>query len=210
MGWLKKLFSGSRDQVFLNLLNDQARIGVEGIEALKAYMINGSPEMAERVHSAEKEADEVRRILVDEINRSFVTPFDREDIYGLSRAIDDVLDYANTTVEEMLILKVLPCDPLLKLTELLLSAAREIHLATQRLQDHPNVANDHARRAKAAENRIEHTYREAVAAAFDRAKTLEDVVSILKLREICRHLANAGDRADEAANIISDIVVKST
>jgi uncharacterized protein len=209
MGWLKRLFEG-KDKVFVELLVEQARITIEGVQALRAYMASGSQDEAEKVRKAEKDADEVRRILVDEINRSFVTPFDREDIYGLSRAIDDVLDYANTTVEEMAILKVEPCDPLLKMTDLLLTAAQEIFLATQRIQDHPNVANDHARRAKKAENRVEHTYREAVAAAFDKAKCVEDVVSMLKLREICRHLANAADRADEAANIISDIVVKTT
>lgn len=209
MGWLKQLFKG-KDDVFLQHLIEQARIGVKGVEALKAYMETGDPVSAERVHVTEKEADEVRRILVDELNRSFVTPFDREDIYGLSRAIDDVLDYANTTVEEMRILKVNPCESLLKLTELLLVAANEIHLGVQRIMDHPNVANEHARRAKKAENDIESAYRQAVAAAFEGAKDVEAVVTMLKLREICRHLANAGDRADEAANIISDIVVKTT
>jgi predicted phosphate transport protein (TIGR00153 family) len=209
MGWLKTLFEG-KDKLFVDRLIEQARIGVVGVEALKEYMASGSKDAAERVRQAEHQADEVRRILVDEINKTFVTPFDREDLYGLSRAIDDVLDYAATTVEEMNILKVEPCDPLLKLTELLLTAATEIHLGVQRLQEHPGVANDHARRAKKAENRIETTYREAVAGALDKAKTVEDVVAMLKLREICRHLANAGDRADQAANIISDIVVKTT
>ena len=209
MGWLKRLFEG-KEHVFIDRLIEQARIGVEGVKALNEYMRTGAKEAAERVHKAEQDADEVRRILVDEINRSFVTPFDREDIFSLSRAIDDVLDYAYTTVEEMQILKVEPCESLRKLSELLLTAATEIHLATQRILDHPNVANDHARRAKGAENRIERNYREAVAEAFDSAKDVADVVAMLKLREICRHLANAADRADEAANIISDIVVKTT
>ncbi|MBI4703411.1 MAG: DUF47 family protein [Deltaproteobacteria bacterium] len=209
MGWLKQLLAG-KDKLFVDLLVQQARIGVQGIEALKCYMATGKAEEAEKVSKAEKEADEVRRILVDEINRSFVTPFDREDMYRLSRAIDDVIDYANTTVQEMHILRVEPCEPLLKLTELLLLAAQEILLATERIQDHPNVANDHARRVKKAENNIETTYRQAVAALFEKAKSVEDVVGMLKLREICRHLANAGDRADEAANIIADIVVKLT
>jgi predicted phosphate transport protein (TIGR00153 family) len=209
MGWLKKLFEGN-EHVFIERLVAQARIGVEGITALKEYMQTGDEAAALRVHKAEQDADEVRRILMDEINRSFVTPFDREDIFDLSRAIDDVLDYAYTTVEEMHILKIKPRDELFKLAELLLQAATEIHLATERIQDHPNVANDHARRAKAAENRIERTYREVLAATFESAKDVPDVVAILKLREVCRHMANAGDRADEAANIIANIVVKTT
>jgi hypothetical protein len=209
MGWLRKLIEGN-EKVFAERLIEQARLGVVGIEALNEYMRTGTDEAAKRVHQAEQDADEVRRILVDEINHSFVTPFDREDIFALSRAIDDVLDYAYTTVEEMQILKVAPCDPLRKLADLLLIAATEIHLATQRISAHPNVANDHARRAKAAENRIERTYRESVAEALESATDVADVVAMLKVREVCRHLANAGDRADEAADVISDIVVKIT
>jgi predicted phosphate transport protein (TIGR00153 family) len=209
MGWLKRLFEGN-EQVFIDRLVEQARLGVVGTEALHEYMRTNSAESAAQVKKAEHEADEVRRMLMDELARSFVTPFDREDIFALSRAIDDVLDYAQTTVEEMQILNVTPCDSLCKLSELLHTASSEIHLATQRIREHPGVANDHARRAKAAENRIERTFREVIANAFDSAEDVKGVVAMLKLREICRHMANAGDRADEAANILSDIVVKTS
>jgi uncharacterized protein Yka (UPF0111/DUF47 family) len=158
----------------------------------------------------EKEADEVRRILIDELNRTFVTPIDREDIFALSRAIDDVLDYAYTTIDEMEVLEVEPNDYLRRMTSLLGSAAHEILLAMQRLDDHPNVANDHAVRAKALENRMEQVYREAVADLFHQPQDVEHIVEMLKLREIYRHLSNSADRGDEAANIISDIVVKMT
>jgi hypothetical protein len=70
------------------------------------------------------------------------------------------------------------------------------------------VANDHAVRAKALENRVENVYREAIAALFVGTKNVNDVVEMLKLREIYRHLSNAADRGDEAANVIGDIVVK--
>jgi uncharacterized protein Yka (UPF0111/DUF47 family) len=79
-----------------------------------------------------------------------------------------------------------------------------------RLENHPNVAGDHAQRAKALENRVEDIYRDALADLFKGANDLEHVVLILKLREIYRHLSNAADRGDEAANVIADIVVKIT
>ncbi|MBM4387058.1 MAG: DUF47 family protein, partial [Deltaproteobacteria bacterium] len=107
MSFLKNLFQQKED-VFIKLLTDQAKIGVDGLTALQEYMSTGAPEQANRVLEAEKEADEVRRILVDEINRTFVTPFDREDIYALSRAVDDIIDYAKTTVDEMQVLNVQP------------------------------------------------------------------------------------------------------
>jgi uncharacterized protein Yka (UPF0111/DUF47 family) len=65
-------------------------------------------------------------------------------------------------------------------------------------------------RAKALENRVEHVYREAIADLFHRPQDVEHIVEMLKLREIYRHLSNAADRGDEAANVLSDIVVKMT
>jgi predicted phosphate transport protein (TIGR00153 family) len=209
MNWIKGIFK-PRQSNFVRLLIQQAEYTVEGMEALERYMKKRSPKHAEQVAEIEKQADEIRRILIDELNRTFVTPIDREDIFALSRAIDDVLDYAYTTTGEMEILEVEPNDYLRRMTSLLGNAAREILLAMQRLSDHPGVANDHAMRAKALENRMEQVYREAVADLFHQPQDVEHIVDMLKLREIYRHLSNAADRGDEAANIISDIVVKMT
>jgi predicted phosphate transport protein (TIGR00153 family) len=209
MNWIKGIFK-PRQNNFVALLIQQAEWTVEGIEALEAYLNKRADKHADRVEIAEKEADEVRRILIDELNRTFVTPMDREDIYTLSRAIDDVVDYAYSTVGEIKILKVEPNDYLRRMTSLLGDAAREILMAVQRLEDHPAVANDHAVRAKALENRVEQVYREAVADLFHQPQDIEHIVEMLKLREIYRHLSNAADRGDEAANVISDIVVKMT
>ena len=133
-----------------------------------------------------------------------------EDIFALSRAIDDVLDYAYTTVEEMQILDVEPTDYLRRMASLLQDAANEIHLAMLRIEDHPGVANEHATRAKALENRVERVYREAIADLFSGPKDIDHLMELLKLRELYRHLSNCADQGDAAANIIHDIVVKMT
>lgn len=208
MGW-KDWFQPRQDK-FLRLLVEQAAKTLEGMEALEDYMKNASEDAAKRVAKAEKEADEVRRILIDELLRTFITPIDREDIFALSRAIDDIIDYGHTTVDEMEILNVEPNSHLQHMVSRLRKAAEEIHLGVLRLKDHPNVANDHAVRAKALENQVEHLYREAIADLFSGPKDVEHVVEMLKLREIYRHLSNCADRGDEAANIIGDIVVKRT
>ncbi|MBI2976834.1 MAG: DUF47 family protein, partial [Chloroflexi bacterium] len=93
-----------KPDIFLPLLAKQAEFAVQGLHGLQAYMREPQQEVADRVKGVEKDADEVRRILIDELNRNFITPIDREDIFALSRAIDDVLDYADTTTEEMAIL----------------------------------------------------------------------------------------------------------
>jgi predicted phosphate transport protein (TIGR00153 family) len=209
MRGLRDLFKPHQDN-FVKLLIEQAACAVKGLEALLAYMGNGDETFAEAVRRTEKEADEVRRILIDELNRTFVTPMDREDIFALSRAIDDIIDYAYSTVDEMQILHVTANIHMQRMVSLLRDAAVEVHMAMLRIKDHPGVATEHAQRAKALENRVETVYREAIAALFEGTANPEHIMEMLKLREIYRHLSNAADRGDEAANIISDVVVKMT
>jgi len=209
MNWLQRFFK-PKPNTFIQLLLQQAEFAVQGTEALVGYLNKPSEKRAQAVRTMEKEADEIRRILIDELNRTFVTPIDREDIHALSRAIDDVLDYADTTVDEMVILEVKPNDFMKRMASLLRDAANEIHLGVMRLSDHPGVAENHAVRAKTLENRVEHVYREAIADLFHQPQDVEHIVEMLKLREIYRHMSNAADRGDEAANVLSDIVVKMT
>lgn len=204
---MRRLFT-KRQNVFIKLIKEQATLTLDGMEALKAYLASHDLADSARLVSKEKEADEVRRILIEELNRTFITPFDREDIFALSRTIDDVLDYAYTTVSEMEILKVEPTPYMQRMASLLRDAAYELLMAVNRLEEHPGVANDHAQRAKALENRVEDVYREALADLFSGAEDIKHVVKMLKLREVYRHLSNAADRGDEAANVIADIVVK--
>ncbi len=204
-----KLFK-KKPNVCLKYIHNQAQLTLEGLEALKEYMSNQDPKAAALLTVKEKEADEARRILINELNRTFITPFDREDIFALSRTIDDVLDYAFSTVTEMEILKVKPTTYMHRIASILRDAAFELLQAVDRLEEHPGVANEHAQRAKALENRVEEVYREALADLFTGAEDIKHVMKMLKSREVYRHLSNAADRGDEAANVIADIVVKKT
>ncbi|MGD9093193.1 MAG: hypothetical protein PVF74_10105, partial [Anaerolineales bacterium] len=91
---------------------------------------------------------------------------------------------------------------------LLIKSASAIHLGVQRLSDHPGVALTHAIRAKKVENDVELLYRQAIADLFHQPEDSEHIVQMLKYRETYRHLSNAADKGDEAANVLSDIVVK--
>lgn len=202
------LFSRRKPNRFIELLIKQAEYTVEGLETLLRYVSEPDESLARHLAKTEKEADEIRRILIDELNRTFVTPIDREDIFALSLTVDDVLDYANTTIEEMAMLDIDPNPFLERMVSLLTDAAREIYMGVSRLEKHPSVANDHAVRAKALENRTETVYREAIADLFHLPRDVDHIVEMLKLREVYRHLSNAADRGDEAANVLGDIVVK--
>jgi hypothetical protein len=192
------------------MLTEQAAKTLEGMVALEEFMRSNDQGAAKRLTQLEKEADELRRILIDELNRSFVTPFDREDIFALSRAIDDIIDYGYTTVDEMVVLGVEPNPHLLRMVSLLREATENIYDAVRYMKKRPQVAIDYATQAKALENRVETCYREAIADLFHGPTDVEHVVTMLKLRETYRHLSNAADRGDEAANIIGDIVVAMT
>jgi len=195
-----------KESNFYKMLSDQASKTLEGIEALGTFVQKQNQENTNRVREIEREADELRRILVEELHQTFVTPMDREDIFALSRAIDDIVDYANSTVDEMEIYEVSSDDYLREMVEILIKAAREISDAVKILETYPNVAMEHAVAAKSYENAMEKAYHTALAHLFKRT----DTVYMLKMREIYRHLSNAADRSDEAANIICSIVMKAT
>jgi predicted phosphate transport protein (TIGR00153 family) len=195
---------------FIALLIEQSSLTFKGVETLQKYMKSHSHTLAEELTRIEKEADEVRRILIAELNRSFVTPIDREDIFALSRSIDDVVDYAYSTISEMDVLKVEPTTFMMRMSSLLKDATYELYIAMQRLEKHPEVAAEHSQRAKALESRVERVYREAIADIFSGPEDVHHVFEMLKRREVLRHLSNAADRVDEAANLIADIVVKTS
>jgi len=204
LGLKNRIFSPKAD--FYQMLSNQASKTLEGIEALGLFAGNQNRENAKRVKDIEKEADEIRRVLVEELHKTFATPMDREDIYALSRAIDDILDYANTTVDEMEIYEVASEEHLREMVDILRKAAREISEAVKILETYPNIAMEHSIQAKFYENAIEKAYHSALADLFKKA----DTVYMLKMREIYRHLSNAADRSDEAANIICSIVMKAS
>jgi predicted phosphate transport protein (TIGR00153 family) len=208
MSWniFKKKTPFSGESRFFDMLFQQSSKSVEGLEALWNFAENSTKENANAVRSIEREADEMRRILIQELDQTFVTPIDREDIYALSRAIDDVLDYANTTVDEMEIYDVKGDEHIKEMVNILRKAARELDDAVKILRDYPKIASEHAVRAKSYENQMEKAYHLALADLFKGT----DTVYMLKMREIYRHLSNAADRGDEAANIISSIVMKHT
>jgi hypothetical protein len=201
----RKSFTGNEGR-FYDLLSRQSAKTLEGLEALWNFTENANRENGMLVGNIEREADELRRILIEELDKTFVTPLDREDIFALSRAIDDVVDYANSTVDEMEIYEVKGDRHIKEMVNILRKAARELDDAVKILKDHPKIASDHAVKAKAYENQMEKAYHQALADLFKG----DDTVHMLKMREIYRHLSNAADRGDEAANIISSIVMKHT
>lgn len=203
-------FLRRKPNVFFELIKDQSQKTLQGMKTLESFMENLDHRSAVEVGRLEKDADEARRVLIERLNRSFVTPIDREDIFDLSRAVDDILDYGYSTVDEMIILGVKPNDDIRRIATILAEASNEIHLAILQLPEQPQIILKHAARAKKLENEVEALYREALSKLFKDASSVSEILNILKMREIYRHLSNAADRVDAAANILSTIAVKTT
>ncbi len=189
---------------FFEMLHSQAVKTEEGLAALSEFMENPTKENGDRVNALEEEADEIRRVLIDNLNRTFVTPIDREDIFSLSQAIDDVIDYAKSTVEEIILFEAEPDANMKEMVNVLHEATKDVAYGVKHMKANPGACVEHNIRAKKAENKIERLYRKGLAELFQ----TKDVIKILKSREVYRHLSNAADRIVTAASIIGDILVK--
>lgn len=207
MEWLKR-FIKPKQSNFLQLLIQQGKFTVVSVEALQAYLKKPNEKRTVQARQVEKDADEVYRILIHELEDSFVTPLDREDIFALGRALDNFIDYVYDTIEEMEIFELAPFTAVSDIATLLLEMAKELHLTMERLLDHPRVANEHARRVKKLENHVELAYRQSLAKLFHGPEDSEHIMHMLKCREVLRHLSNAADQGDKAADIVMDIGVK--
>ncbi|HEY8724064.1 MAG TPA: DUF47 family protein [Gaiellaceae bacterium] len=207
LGKLLTALVKSNDRRFVELLCDQADLAVESLRLLQAFERDqlAREDGAEAVKRVEREGDEIRRVLIDELVRTYSTPFDREDLFALSRTVDDIIDAADEAARELFTFKIAQSDDLKEMTAVLLEGARHIRLAVGELLDHPKVAIQHAVRAKRSENRMDDLYHVVVGNLFDsRSETGE----LLKVREVYRHLKNSADRIDEAADEISMIIIK--
>jgi uncharacterized protein Yka (UPF0111/DUF47 family) len=201
---------GEREDKFIGLLIQQSEITAEGLRLLEKFVsrAKGGAEAVEKMRAKEAEADEIRRILIDELHNTFVTPLDREDIFTLSLYIDDILDYAYTTIEEVELLGIDADEHLTEMIAFNREAAEEIELAIKRLSANPRVAAEHARRAKKMENKVEHLYRLAISDLFKKAKDFKPLMLMLRRREVYRHVSNMADRANDAADVIGMVVMK--
>lgn len=204
---IRRFFRRDPDR-FLRRLREQAVLVLCGTDALIAFMQQPNRKNAARVRVCEKKADDVRQALVSDLNDSFVTPIDREDLFALSRSIDDILDSAYATIHEVDALAVTPDTYLCQMVELLHTGAGEIHRAVEQLEQQPRAADSHAMRARALQHEIEALYTRAIADLFSTPADLAEVMDMLRLREIYRHLLQAAQSIGAAANQISDLVMK--
>lgn len=208
---------------FFKLIEAQAETLVQAMDCFETYMRTHDSKHGDRVLDLEHAADDLKHDSLDQLNRAFATPIDREDILKAITSLDEILGYAKTTVREMNLLGVTPDEAMLRMAELLASGARELQIGYSKLSRQPAEAEPHAQQAHKTERRIEDEYRHAVARLLDErrilidpgtdcheslAQSLSRLVETLRYRELYRHLSNAGDRMETAAEILHNVIVK--
>lgn len=202
--WLLDMFSDRKQKQFILLAQEHCQLLLQAAQALEHYCESESSAILQEIDSIEKRGDAVLKQTIDALIDTFITPYDRQDIYNLAVAIDDMIDALNNAVREIALFKISPTPNIVKASGILVTAATEINAAVQSMEHDTVAANQHAANASTAENRMEDLYRKAVAELFEQ----DDFHRIFKLREIGRHLSNSADRADAIGKLIGKIVVK--
>ena len=203
--WLADLFQSSPGRRFFELLENQAALVCEAARTLVEYVDTGKPELAQAIADLEHRGDEVLAKLIDAISDTFVTPLDRQDLYNLGEAIDDMLDYVAGAAAEIKLFKLEGTPDMRAMCGVLVDAGNSVEAAVAAIPTRPDEGRKHGRDASAAENRMEDLYRAALARLF----AGDDIREMLKMREIYRHLSNSADRADAIGKLIGKIIVKS-
>jgi uncharacterized protein Yka (UPF0111/DUF47 family) len=204
-----RLFGAERNaERFTAMLAAQAAKAVEALRSLEEALDEPGRAGIARLEEIAGQSMELRRVLTDELHKTFITPLDREDIFSLSRCYHDIVSYAVTTLEEMALFGVAPDPHVRRMVGLMREQAMELELAVGRLAANPRVAGDHANRVQEKEREVERVYRAAIKDLLAGATDPATLPGVLYRREVYRHLSNMSDRALDAANLFGMVVMK--
>ncbi len=205
-GLLSKIMP--REQSFFARFVEMAETVHTAAEALVEMLENYSnpAQHAERIKQLEHKADTITHNLMTQLNQTFITPFDREDIHALASKIDDVLDLIDAAASRMVIYRVKRIRPgVAGLARIVLEATRQIVAAVQVLEKRDSIL-DYCIEINRLENEADRVCRSLIAELFQ-AET--DPVEIIKWKEIIEVLETAADKCEDVANVIEAVTLKS-
>ena len=159
-----------------------------------------------QVKELENKGDDLTREIIELLNTQYITPFDREDIYELAKAIDDVVDFIENASDLLTLYKVdRPMQQSLQQCALLVEATEHLSRAIAELRGLRN-AERHLVRVKALEDEADSLLREAIASLFENHV---DPVEVIRWKDIFEALEDAIDACETAADVVGNIVVKN-
>jgi hypothetical protein len=197
-----------QNREFFRLL-ERASDNAIGIARLLVRMLDEFPSngnLLRDIKELEHEGDRLTRELVDLLNRTFVTPFDRDDLYQLAGALDDVCDHIDEAAGNIVGYGVEEVRPLAKeQAQVLLRSAEKLHQAVQQLDGFKDASAElHALRD--LEDEGDRLNRDAVSDLF---KSVDDPIAIIRWKDIHEQLEEAVDACENAADVLEAIFVKN-
>lgn len=198
--------SGRSQHRVIEALGEQIGAAVRGVE-LTVQMTRGevSPSDARTLMSAlEHSGDELRARLVAELATALTTPIDREDLYRLSRSVDDVLDNLRDLVRETDLYQVKPSPSDLDALNAISEGLEHLREGTRRLSRRPAEVTQSTLAARKCAGRVRQLYQSALSDLFQQALSIQ----LLKRRELLRRQDIIGLRLGECANALSDAMLK--
>jgi predicted phosphate transport protein (TIGR00153 family) len=182
---------------------------IEEASSILVEMIESGDEdlsgYSRKIKDAEHGCDQVMHAITTKLNKSFITPFDREDIYSLSIALDDVCDYIDASARSIMMYDIRKTSEYSKkLARVIYGEAIEIRAAVAMLHK-PNGMNQHFIEIHRLENEADDIYFKAMADLF---KNSSNPINVIKWKELYDTLENATDKCETVANIIESIVLK--
>jgi uncharacterized protein Yka (UPF0111/DUF47 family) len=194
-----------RDYDFESMLAIQSDRTVEGVQALVVWLETIPLKNPHELERIENEVDHMRHEMEDKLLRSFSTPFDRQDIYSISRDMDYILNYAKETAKEMYAFGVKPDTPIRQMAKNLLEGTICISRGIKNLNSDKDAVEEEIRHARDTYNQMEDLYITSMAELF----RTDDAMNALRTREIYHHLRDAGramrDTLDTLHNAVIDL-----
>jgi predicted phosphate transport protein (TIGR00153 family) len=197
------------DTSFYDLFTESANHLVRGADLLAEMLSEGADaaDVGQRMRDAEHAADETTHAIVRRVNSTFITPFDREDIYSLASALDDIMDLMDEVVDMILLyeVKVLPTE-LSQQVEVLQRCAELTSASMPNLRSMQSL-EEYWIEINRLENAGDKNHRRILANLFSgEYKTIE----VLKLKDIVESLEDSIDAFEKVANIVEQIAVKES
>ena len=203
--WVK-----SNEKEILVTLDNLAKKSVQISEELVIMLTDlKNAECHKKIHIIETEADQLVRDIFGELNRTFITPLDREDMLRVASKIDDTIDHIDGISARLHSYKITTAPPYaLDMANELVNATKEVELMTSKLRNikNPSSMIEHCRKTSEIEHKVDDLYSDAITKLFES----NDPIEIIKLKDIYEKLESASDRCVDVADVVEDIVLKYT
>ena len=198
-----------RDEDFFALFSQQGALVREGCEMLHEMLrdFDNLEDRAKRLKEVEHRGDLVTHEIFERLNKTFITPLEREDIHALASGLDDVLDSVEAIGSRLVMFNIRATTPeAVQLGEILLKCGVQIEQAVGRLKDFKNLMA-FTIEINRLENEADAISRQVVADLFSGG---HDVMDVLRWKEIYGRLESGADQCEDVANTIESIVIKNS